>query len=416
MSDQPDLATLMALPDADSMLNTQLAVLSSAEFGEFPVTAWQPGSVPLALLNSDRAVLLDLTTVQVAANRGGFLMLADGTWKDLWAKSQYDLERLPGQLTRGTFHLSDVTYSSGPFTIEARGLVVECASGAQFTNLAEFTLASGGTCDISVELLPDSVDQGPPAQLSQGNLSILQAGLTIRSPSGMTTVAVTNPAISGATTWITQLGRNEESDASLEVRCQAKWPGLGGGATATVYRAWAIESTDDQTPDDRGDPQGNNLGIARASAWENTNGAGAESGGHVLLVVAGDVATVSSEVATQCLAYINQRRPLCVTVHVNPATQINVTLGGRIYVTSASLTTALVKFARLLVTLSQETDSGDTIRYSAVAARIHSLSGVQYLESFVINSGTSDIVLAKTQVASFVSSVTWWDPSTNTQY
>src|SRR5687768_14846170 len=66
-----------------------------------PVTAWQPGSVPLTMVELIAQVAEDLGNLIKAVAEGGLLERASGPWLELLSQNVYGLERTAGTTTTG---------------------------------------------------------------------------------------------------------------------------------------------------------------------------------------------------------------------------------------------------------------------------------------------------------------------------
>jgi hypothetical protein len=229
------LADLIQPQSASQIVSAQLALLQV--LGGFPVNSWQQGSVPLSLIQADANALASLSQTISNIASGGLVSLAVGGWLDLIALSHYGLTRKPVVATVGTIIVND-TQSAGPFTITVGQLVVaNGTTGQQYTNTTAGTLAKGGT-------LPLTWTAMTPGQNLGQNATVNSTWSMITPLPGVT---ITNPPNAGSADWITTQGADAELDASLVLRCQARWPGLGGGSTSLVYQAAAIASSNSIT-------------------------------------------------------------------------------------------------------------------------------------------------------------------------
>jgi uncharacterized phage protein gp47/JayE len=371
------LADLVTPPTSADCATTQLALMALAAF---PTTSWQVDSVPRVLINGDVVTLADLGTTIANLANGAFLTTAPtlsastgrSPWVDLVAYNQYGKTRLnpDGVATQGTMVLADPA-SAGPFTISIAQLTAESNNAVQFGNLTGGVLPNGGTLSLTWQARSSGAAANLPASTTW----------TLITPLPGVTLTNTDP------NWITQQGVDPETDASLVQRCEAAWPGLGGGANVAVYEAWAKEAT---------------TGVTRPLVLENT-----PTGGKVTIYLAGDSGGSTSAQVTAVQAYINQKRPLCVTVICAAATNNAVTIGGTVYVTAAYLSTAQAAFTTDLTAFQIGLALGSTVYNSAIVDLVQSVTGVRNVASLTLNGSGSDVTQASNQVAVFTNSLTW---------
>jgi len=322
----------------------------------FAADDWNSGSTSRSLLEADAKSLEQLWAVVAEIAKGGYLDTATDGWLDLLAKSQFQLDRIPSEFTRGLMNLTLNPLIGGPYTISAGSLIVSDGTHTyRNTNAAPVTVNAAGP-KASIEFTADSpgagynilsgaintasspvqfktplvglfVDnrgvQGPAialalylkgpfsvngktlkltitddsAVLAQQTLTFAANYIDLASlvtglnaliagngviagkvsasinpttgslqlvttkpvpPSNMEIgtnqgilidatgtanallgySAVYNTAVIGTSGWITQNGRDAETDASLISRCQARWATIGTG-TAAAFDFWA---------------------------------------------------------------------------------------------------------------------------------------------------------------------------------
>jgi hypothetical protein len=406
---QPDLATLLGIRTASEWLSFIMAVLAGSPEEPaipFPVTSWQSGSVPLALLSTDCESLEDLEASRVAATKAGFLTLAlaaakagelDPDWVKLWVSSQYQIEPIAQRQT--VFSLIFGNESGSEYTFDPGDWQVSYGVYT-FTNLVAFKLLTDGTTvdpddGVTPVVVTVQADAGTPGSL--GN--IFQAGgpavsLTILQPTGIDTATVTCQ-----TSAYTVMGRNEETIDELATRAMASWPGLGGGANDLVYKRWALEATDDPTlVDSSGNilrtPRGNSLGITRVYCKENWNGDTATTAyGHYTVFVATDTGDLDVTQLGQAFDYIERRRPGCITLHVCSRPTMTVYIAGTmkystaiapdVAVPQSLLTSALQAYALLLPNANNP--ALDKLYYTKLTDVLNALSAVYVADNILIN-------------------------------
>lgn len=377
----PSLQDLTNPPTAAQILQTQLALLALAGF---PTTAWQSGSVPLTELQADAQTLQSLAGTIASIAAGGLLATAPALappggvspWMDLIALGNYGLTRKPAVPAIGQLVLTDV-HSAGPFTITVGQLIASDANGNLFTNTTAGTIPKGGS--PSPPLVFQAQVAGTASNAANGAITTLVTPLP--------GVTVSNPSIGGTNTWLTQQGVNVESDASLVLRCQGRWPGLGGGATTAVYTAWALTPTPN---------------VTRVRVLENT-----PQGGQVTIYCAGPSGGASPADVATVQAYINGLRPLCVTVNVLAATNVLVAVAGTVTVASAfvsgfnsALNAAFNSYSTSLAVGGTPLQAGGNfgVPLAQLYEMIQSLPGVQNVN---LTSPSGDTVLSLNQSATF---------------
>ena len=366
------LASLITPPTQAEIVSAQLDLMSLAKL---PTTSWAAGSVPLTLIEADAATVYDVGVNISRIAQGGYLTLAPNLadssgispWLDLIAESDFSKTRKSAIVTQGTMVLTDAQ-GAGPFSISVAQLTVAAANGLQYINVTGGVLPMGGTLSLTF--------QGAIA----GSSYNLPAGTTWTMLTPLPGVTLTNPDPA----WVTQQGSDLESDISLVSRCQAAWPGLGGGATNAVYQAWAIEST---------------VEVTRVLVAENV-----PSGGSVTIYCAGASGGSSIAECASVAAYIDPRRPLCSGVFVTPAVNNPITLSGTVYVRAASLASARAAFTTSLARYGQVLGLGGTLYQSSLIDMIQQIPGVRNVSAFV---PASDIIQAQNQVAVFTDALSW---------
>ena len=220
---------LIQIPTREQLVQDLLDLLASLGF---EVTAWQPGSVPRALIEAFAHGLRSQIAVQSAMAKASFTEESSGEWLTLRNVSFYDEERKPGRRTRGIVRLSCAAVS-GPYTIDgaANQVAVRDANhGYIYRTLTGGTLTSGGFLDVTVE-----------AEVAGSDRDVATGTITevVTSLAGVTCA---NPAPSGASTWITVHGADEESDAEYYERCRTKWASLGAGGPGGAYAHFVLEA------------------------------------------------------------------------------------------------------------------------------------------------------------------------------
>ncbi len=355
------LDTLLDPPTKDEQLTELLA--DAVALG-FPTTSWHSGSVPRTLLEVEAETLSGVKAQVRDAAAGGFIDLAAGDWLTLLARGVFEVERDPGLLTQGTIRLT-CSAAAGPYSIGVRSLWVSDALGRRYTNIAAGTLASGGTLDLTVE----AEQVGSEYNVAIGAITILVLALP--------GVTVTNPDIGGGT-WITQAGAGAEGDEALRARCRARWGTLGTGSTASAYEYWARAASAE---------------VRRVTVREH-DALGIDTDGAVTVVLAGETGTVSAAAVSAVLAYIAERKPLCVDLYVAACSVISFGVTGTLTARVGS-PSALATAKANIESLGAMLRIGETVYRAAIIEQAMLPDGAV---NFVLTTPATDVPLAWDEV------------------
>jgi uncharacterized phage protein gp47/JayE len=354
------LAQLVTPQTPDQIKTTLLARLAAAGF---PVTDWLSGGVARTLVEIFAAGLSDLTTLIAAIAAGGFVDYATGDWLTLLAYQLYELDRNEATFTRGDLVLRD-SASAGPFTIVAGELFFQSDGGLRFTNIKDGTLPKGGALTLRIQA------ESPGASYNVATGSIR----TMLTP--LPGVTCNNPRIAGRGTWITASGTNEETDASLQSRCKARWPTLGSAATGPVYDLWAKTASSQ---------------VTRTQVTADPN-----VPGQVDLLIAGSAGALGQGVINAVAAYIDPRIPLTSTLKVESAVDDPVDIAATVYVTTDLEQAAEDAINLNLGTLIQSIPIGGTVYLSTIIDVLQNPEGVRNVE---LTQPPRDLVLPLKSVA-----------------
>lgn len=281
-------------PKTEETLRTEL--LDRLEQAEFPITAWQTGSVPRTLVQVDVATLAELYEIVSEIGKGWSLDDAEGAWLTLHAYSRYRITRIAATFAQHTVTLT-VASGAGPYSITAGQLVVVNSLGIRFrsTNTTTEALAFGTPVQFTVQAETAG---------TKGNTA----------PS-----AVVTPALAGVTmAWDarTVSAVDEELDAPLRQRCRDKWATLApAGATQATYRYWLTSAVDGA---------GVSCGITRVT-FPTPPGDGT-----VPAWVAGTNGQIGGPQLTAAQAYVEARRPYTDTPDIDHATEVEFTITGTV--------------------------------------------------------------------------------------
>lgn len=345
------------------------ALLAFLESAGFPVTSWEDGSVPKTLTEGEAEAYADLSAVVAAIAKGGYLDTAPSAWLTFLAQDIYGLPRKAAVQTKGTFRLTDA--GGGPHTFTAGELIVTSSSGLRYRNSAGGTVPLSGTLDATFEAEATGATYNLPTD----------ATLTLTT--SLPTVTVTNPGLLGGS-WITQQGANEESDASLRTRCQARWPATTYMlSTAATYQAAALTASAE---------------VTKVKVFPND-----PEPGQVKVVLAGTSGAVSGGAVSDVEAYIEDRLPLCVNASVVSAANLAITVTAELQCQAAYASAVLAQAEAALAALQAALDIGATVYRSALIEALMSPDG---LVNVSLSTPASDQALTATQVATFTAALT----------
>jgi hypothetical protein len=396
--------------NAQDFENLMLAFLATEQFGSFPVTAWQDGSIPKALLQCDADNLSDLCSTLYNAISAIDInaLIAQGIepnpYLDLWGQSQYQESRNPSVQEVWTVWLSNSTGSD--INLDASELEVAAGVNQLYTPVSATTNPDGTVTYSPVAITIPAHATNQSALVQATSASPGAAGhtgpgtiLTVAQPNvpGLT---VTNLNPDGSGSGLVVTGVNDETNAAYYARLQAKWPALsllrGNTHDAWIYWIDAFGLTFNRPPLvlDADDPRN------------------AYGGGHVVIVLDTGGADL-----TAIMQWLIDHKPINMpraNVHVFESVATNVTVTGTIYVpgaslpsvnnvTSTAINTALQAYATNLP------DSG-LIEYSAVVTAVRSVANVKKLEGLRINGNAADVSIDYLHFAQFLDvgvTLTW---------
>ena len=389
-----------------------LAFLNTEQFGSFPITAWQDGSVPKALLQADADELSDLCktlyNVISAIDINAVIVsgLEPNPWLDLWGQSQYQENRNPAVQEVWTVWLSNST--GGDINLSAGELIVTAGVNQQYTPVVatthpDFTVTYA---PVAITILAHTTNQ--PALVQATSASPGATGHTgpgtilfVLQPNvpGLT---VTNQNPDGSGTGLILTGVNDETNANYYARLQAKWPAKsllrGNTHDAWVYWIDTFGLTFDRPPLvlDADDPR-------------NTYG-----GGHVVIVLDAGGADL-----TAITNWLIAHKPLNMprnNLHIFPAQPTAITIGGTIYAPGAMLPGANPALANAinnaLANYSESLPDSGLIALFDVAWIIRGVPGVARIEGLTLNGVAADQSIDYLHFAEFVNisdptSMTW---------
>lgn len=369
--------------------------MANVSAARFPATAWQPGSVPLKLVEADSDALAESEALGVAVAAGGFLEYADpglpegspaGPWLRLLAASVYGLTWRSGIQAQGQVVLSDVA-GQGPFTILPGQLVVASSGGRLYRNSTGGTLAASGTLTLTFTAEDVGASYNTPPGAVTQLLTVLPG------------VTVSNPVIGSTGTWLTRQGTNPETQGELRNRCRNRWGTLGTGGAPRGYSFWATDASAE---------------VTRVQVTASTTLAGA-----VNVYLAGPAGPVSSQAVTDVQAALEKVAPTGVVPVALAATAASVTVSGTVRVPASLLAgakaTAEANLAALFAALPIGGDTGGgtpgILDREALVAAIRpqdafgrSTTGIIDLD---LSLPAADLTFSVSEVAILSNTLTW---------
>jgi uncharacterized phage protein gp47/JayE len=352
------------------------AALTELTARGFPVTSWREGDVARTIVQNDARALSEYSTLRQAIAAGTLLRAALSLglteWITLRAKEGFNLDRNLAVATKGTVRLTAAA-EAGPYTITPGQLRFASSSGLRFqsSNTANVTLAKGGTLDLEVQA------ESPGAAYNVANGTIT----TMLTPLAGVTCSNPNP---GSGTWITTSGVDQESNASLVARCEARWPESGFGSPGASYELWAR--------------------TADATITRTKVSASGTVAGRIDVYVAGAAGPVGAGAVAAAQAYITPRAPLGIAPVVSNVTATVLSITATLYGKAQYETAALAAATAAIQALVAGTAIAGTI-YGA--AKIEALMLPEGVENAVISVGGGDTVLTAGHVATLTLSLSW---------
>jgi hypothetical protein len=328
-----NLSDLVVPATPDEELQTSLQIASDIGL---PTTAWQSVQMIPALIEVNATIAADYSTTVALMAQGGYAsyaaLMVDGqgspitTWMTLIGLEWYGATRVPASFASGPVRLVNAIATAYPYTPNNPLHFQNATTHATYTTVGSGTVAGNATTTVSVQ-----ADQaGGGSTTGAGVILVLTTPLN-----GVTVLALADALV----------GSDEESNAALLKRGQNKVstlcpvsstdqpspvPGAAEGAYEYVATTIPQAGSASAVP-----PYAVTSPITRAASVLNTgsgtitlyiaNASGAPSGG--------DVDAVNG--AIQNLAV-----PECITVTVQAATVVVVTVAATLYVKAGAILAA----------------------------------------------------------------------------
>lgn len=344
-------------------------LLTWATIAGLPATAWQPGSVPRALLEGEAVAYADALNLVAAIAKGNVLDLSAGEWLTELARNVYAIERKPAIVARGPALVTNNTGAA--FSASAGSLLLASTQSTTAFRVLDAIvgLPDGDTIEVTA--------QAEAAGLG-GNVAV---GTITKLITPFPGISVSNPGDGVA--WLTQLGAREESDDSLRLRCRARWPQLGGGPTELAYAGWALAI--DQ--------------VQQAKVQANRDSTGTTKDGQILVVIAGATNPLPIGVVGSVNAYLTPRAGLCVQVNVVAASAVNVPISATLYTTPSTLSTAAAAANDTIRELVASKQIGERLYRAEIVEALMAIVGVG---NVVVSSPATDFIPTDMQILSLL--------------
>jgi hypothetical protein len=184
---------------------------------KIPTTSWRVFGISHVILTLMAATIAPFTVMLALAVRGQFLDLAEGVWLTLLAKFVYGVERNEATFARESC-LTLVNSEGGEFDEPAGALIVRNpTSGKLYKNANPIFLAPFATLE---DVVLEALEVGAGSTSAPGTITELVTTWT--------GVTCTNPKAI--------VGRDQELDEPLRVRCRAKLGSLSPFGPRDAFR------------------------------------------------------------------------------------------------------------------------------------------------------------------------------------
>lgn len=207
-------------------------ILTKLEEVGFAGTSWQEGSIQRTFFTGIAFLYAGLTNTVADIATSLFPKLATGVWQQVLGEHWYDLPIQSATVAKGEMVVS-LSAAAAPASWAAGELVV---ADSATTPANSFRIQEAGS------LSPGGSDSFIWHAESPGEAGNIPNNTTLFMWTPITGMTVTNPAISGTSTWLTEAGKDQESSTRYAERMIGRWSRLTYGNTEGAYRAWAFEA------------------------------------------------------------------------------------------------------------------------------------------------------------------------------
>jgi len=257
-----------------------------------PFTNFSTSSGIRNLLEIFAYVIASLYNFVFKVAQQGFLMSATGEWLDLRAR-ECGVERLPGNKAQ-LWITFNRTASANPLTIPAGNIVKSRADSSgneyRFSTIQPATIPAN---ESFVRVLAEAEAIGTAYNIGSGTVTRL-----VTSISGITSVINDDFLLANGKTVSTlyREGSDIETDGALRKRAQLAWQAIGVGGNRAAYEQWALSVP----------------GVRSVQILDDFP----FGPGTVGVVVLGVDGMPSSQLLSDVLLYLRQRKPLTSDVRV----------------------------------------------------------------------------------------------------
>lgn len=222
-----DFSTLVS---ARSQVTIRTGIFADLDTYEVDIEGLSTTHILRAMPEIVSRIEADGETAKVNVAKGAFLSTASTLtstpgWMYLLAEDYYDLVADPAVATVGKFRFAATAVASSS-TVGIGQMIVRYGAGSSqrlYQNTEPFTPVPGSTVDVPVV-----------AQVA-GSAGNIANNSTLHLVTAYPGLSVTNPPITGTTSWITTRGRDVEALPVLADRCRARWADLAEGTSAEKF-------------------------------------------------------------------------------------------------------------------------------------------------------------------------------------
>jgi phage-related baseplate assembly protein len=299
-----DLFTPVTVDDAKASIYAQLERMGIG------TANWKPGGVVRTIIAIVAVLVATYSSLTALAIAQGWLSTATGDWLTNKGEGDFGTSRIAASAAGGVLRLTNT--AGGSFAVDADDLIVgNPSTGAQYRNVASFTLGALGVVDVEIE----ATEAGAWTSSAAGTVTELVTPLT--------GVTCTNPDA--------LVGTDEEPDALYRERCMLAPASASPAGPSDAY-SYAVRTW----PRSDGTP----TGITRSRTVS-------DGGTGEIIVVA---ATATGAPLSADLTYLQDRLiretlTECATVSLVAATGVTVPVSFVAYTSDAAVNLTAAKAA-----------------------------------------------------------------------
>jgi phage-related baseplate assembly protein len=299
-----DLFTPVTVEDAKASIYAQLERMGVR------TANWKPGGVVRTIIAIVAVLVSTFSELVALAIAQGWLSTATGQWLTNKGEGDFGTSRIAASAAGGVLRLTNT--AGGSFSVGADELIVgNPTTGAQYRNVAAFTLSPLGVVDIEI------------VATEAGAWTSSAAGTVTELVTPLTGVTCSNPDA--------LVGTDEESDALYRERCMAA-PAMNSPAGPSDAYSYAVRTW----PRSDGTP----TGITRTRTVSDGG-----TGGITVVAATGSGSPLSADLSYLQERLINEVLTECATVSVVAASPIVVPVSFVAYTSDAAVNTTAAKAA-----------------------------------------------------------------------